>query len=118
MTTRLSPRGKRGALLIGGIVMIASTLRVTFTGAAPSLETIRADYGLSTSHTGLRTTVPLLASAPVLPLAAGIDRRVRRSRSSFAAMLSVFLGISLPSRSFAVLLFSGSDTLWVGTASG
>lgn len=75
MTTALSPRGKQGALLIAGILMIATTLRVTFTGAAPLLETIRSDYGLSTAQTGLLTTLPLLAFALVSPLAAGIARR-------------------------------------------
>lgn len=69
MTTALSPRGKQGALLIAGILMIATTLRVTFTGAAPLLETIRSDYGLSTAQTGLLTTLPLLAFALVSPLA-------------------------------------------------
>lgn len=63
MSTPLTPRGKQGALLIAGILMIATTLRVTFTGAAPLLETIRADYGLSTAQTGLLTTLPLLAFA-------------------------------------------------------
>lgn len=77
MTTALSPRGKQGALLIAGILMIATTLRVTFTGAAPLLETIRSDYGLSTAQTGLLTTLPLLAFAlvcrwrPVLPAGLG-----------------------------------------------
>lgn len=45
--------------------MIATTLRVTFTGAAPLLDAIRADYGLSTAQTGLLTTLPLLAFALV-----------------------------------------------------
>lgn len=89
MTTALSPRGKQGALLIAGILMIATTLRVTFTGAAPLLETIRSDYGLSTAQTGLLTTLPLLAFALVSPLAAGIARRFGMERSLFAAMLLI-----------------------------
>lgn len=71
MTTALRTSGKQGALLIAGILMIATTLRVTFTGAAPLLDTIRLDYGLSTAQTGLLTTLPLLAFALVSPLAAG-----------------------------------------------
>lgn len=55
MTISPSLRGKNAALLIAGILMIATTLRVTFTGAAPLLETIRADYGLTTAQTGLLT---------------------------------------------------------------
>lgn len=37
MTTAIRTSGKHGALLIAGILMIATTLRVTFTGAAPLL---------------------------------------------------------------------------------
>ncbi|MEW7950334.1 MFS transporter, partial [Enterobacter hormaechei subsp. xiangfangensis] len=53
MTTAIQPSGKQGALLVAGILMIATTLRVTFTGVAPLLDTIRQDYGLSTAQTGL-----------------------------------------------------------------
>ncbi len=68
MTTAIQPSGKQGALLVAGILMIATTLRVTFTGVAPLLDTIRQDYGLSTAQTGLLTTLPLLAFAFISPL--------------------------------------------------
>ena len=58
---------QNAALLIAGILMIATTLRVTFTGAAPLLDAIHADYGLSTAQTGLLTTLPPLAFALVSP---------------------------------------------------
>ncbi|EBJ4315960.1 MFS transporter [Salmonella enterica] len=116
MTTALSPRGKQGALLIAGILMIATTLRVTFTGAAPLLETIRSDYGLSTAQTGLLTTLPLLAFA--LPLAAGIARRFGMERSLFAAMLLICAGIALRSLPSAALLFAGTAIIGCGIALG
>lgn len=50
MTNMPSSRGKNAAWLIAGILMIATTLRVTFTGAAPLLDAIRTDYGLSTAR--------------------------------------------------------------------
>lgn len=118
MTTALSPRGKQGALLIAGILMIATTLRVTFTGAAPLLETIRSDYGLSTAQTGLLTTLPLLAFALVSPLAAGIARRFGMERSLFAAMLLICAGIALRSLSSAALLFAGTAIIGCGIALG
>ncbi|ECU9978030.1 CynX/NimT family MFS transporter [Salmonella enterica] len=118
MTTALSPRGKQGALLIAGILMIATTLRVTFTGAAPLLETIRSDYGLSTAQTGLLTTLPLLAFALVSPLAAGIARRFEMERSLFAAMLLICAGIALRSLSSAALLFAGTAIIGCGIALG
>lgn len=116
MTTALSPRGKQGALLIAGILMIATTLRVTFTGAAPLLETIRSDYGLSTAQTGLLTTLPLLAFALVSPLAAGIARRFGMERSLFAAMLLICAGIALRSLPSAALLFAGTAIIGCGIA--
>ncbi len=118
MTISPSLRGKNGALLIAGILMIATTLRVTFTGAAPLLETIRADYGLTTAQTGLLTTLPLLAFALVSPLAANIARRFGMERSLFAAMLLICFGIvvrSLPSASF---LFTGTAIIGCGIALG
>lgn len=118
MTTALSPRGKQGAFLIAGILMIATTLRVTFTGAAPLLETIRADYGLSTAQTGLLTTLPLLAFALVSPLAAGIARRLGMERSLFAAMLLICAGIALRSLPSAALLFTGTAIIGCGIALG
>lgn len=60
---------QRRWLLIVGILLIASTLRVTFTGAAPLLDAIRAEYGLTTAQTGLFTTLPLLAFGLVSPCA-------------------------------------------------
>ncbi|EMY3697880.1 CynX/NimT family MFS transporter [Salmonella enterica] len=118
MTTALSPRGKQGALLIAGILMIATTLRVTFTGAAPLLETIRTDYGLSTAQTGLLTTLPLLAFALVSPLAASIARRFGMERSLFAAMLLICAGIALRSLPSAALLFAGTAIIGCGIALG
>ncbi|WP_395224733.1 CynX/NimT family MFS transporter [Salmonella sp. SKLX107246] len=118
MTTALSPRGKQGALLIAGILMIATTLRVTFTGAAPLLETIRSDYGLSTAQTGLLTTLPLLAFALVSPLEAGIARRFGMERSLFAAMLLICAGIALRSLPSAALLFAGTAIIGCGIALG
>ncbi|EHO9053690.1 CynX/NimT family MFS transporter [Salmonella enterica subsp. enterica serovar 4,[5],12:i:-] len=118
MTTALSPRGKQGALLIAGILMIATTLRVTFTGAAPLLERIRSDYGLSTAQTGLLTTLPLLAFALVSPLAAGIARRFGMERSLFAAMLLICAGIALRSLPSAALLFAGTAIIGCGIALG
>lgn len=118
MTTALSPRGKQGALLIAGILMIATTLRVTFTGAAPLLETIRTDYGLSTAQTGLLTTLPLLAFALISPLAASIARRFGMERSLFAAMLLICAGIALRSLPSAALLFAGTAIIGCGIALG
>ena len=66
--------------------MIATTLRVTFTGVAPLLDTIRQDYGLSTAQTGLLTTLPLLAFAFISPLAAGVALRQGAWSAAFLSL--------------------------------
>lgn len=113
-----SPRGKHGALLIAGILMIATTLRVTFTGAAPLLDAIRLDYGLTTAQTGLLTTLPLLAFALVSPLAAAVARRWGIERSLLAAMLLICAGIAIRSLPSTGLLFSGTAIIGCGIALG
>lgn len=116
--TSSPPRGNHGALLIAGILMIATTLRVTFTGAAPLLEAIRTDYGLTTAQTGLLTTLPLLAFALVSPLAASIARRIGMERSLFIAMLLICAGIAVRSLPSAAWLFIGTAIIGCGIALG
>ena len=109
---------RKGALLIAGILMIATTLRVTFTGAAPLLDTIRLEYGLTTAQSGLLTTLPLLAFALVSPLAAGVARRIGMERSLFLALLLICAGIAVRSLPSAALLFTGTAVIGCGIALG
>lgn len=118
MTTAISSRGKQGVLLFAGILIIATTLRVTFTGAAPLLDAIRADYGLTTAQTGMLTTLPLLAFALVSPLAAGIARQLGMERSLFGAMLLICAGIAIRSLPVPALLFTGTAVIGCGIALG
>lgn len=118
MTTVISLRTRQGLLLIAGILMIATTLRVTFTGAAPLLGAIRSDYGLTTAQTGMLTTLPLLAFALVSPLAAGIARRLSMERSLLVAMILICAGIAVRSLPSAALLFIGTAVIGCGIALG
>lgn len=110
--------GRRNLLLITGILLIATTLRVTFTGAAPLLDAIRSEYGLTTAQTGLLTTLPLLAFGPVSSLAAGVARRFGIERSLLLAMILICLGVGLRSLPFVSLLFIGTAIIGCGIAPG
>jgi len=118
MTTAIPSTGKDRLLLIAGMLMIATTLRVTFTGAAPLLDTIRHDYGLTTAQTGLLTTLPLLAFALISPLAAGVARRIGMERSLFIALLLICTGIGIRSLPSSTLLFTGTAVIGCGIALG
>ncbi|WP_334642784.1 CynX/NimT family MFS transporter [Klebsiella aerogenes] len=105
-------------LLIVGILFIAATLRVTFTGIAPLLDAIRAEYQLTTAQTGLLTTLPLLAFGLVSPLAAGVARRFDIERSLLLAMVIICLGIGLRSLPSAAWLYIGTALIGCGIALG
>ncbi|MEQ3427173.1 CynX/NimT family MFS transporter [Klebsiella aerogenes] len=105
-------------LLIVGILFIAATLRVTFTGIAPLLDAIRAEYQLTTAQTGLLTTLPLLAFGLVSPLAAGVARRFGIERSLLLAMVIICLGIGLRSLPSAAWLYIGTAFIGCGIALG
>ncbi|WP_423979008.1 CynX/NimT family MFS transporter [Klebsiella aerogenes] len=105
-------------LLIVGILFIAATLRVTFTGIAPLQDAIRAEYQLTTAQTGLLTTLPLLAFGLVSPLAAGVARRFGIERSLLLAMVIICLGIGLRSLPSAAWLYIGTALIGCGIALG
>lgn len=118
MTTSPSASVKKQALLLLGILMLATTLRVTFTGAAPLLDMVRETFGLTTAQTGVMTTLPLLAFAVVSPMAAGIARRFGMERSLFGAMIIICAGIALRSSGSAALLYVGTAIIGCGIAMG
>lgn len=105
-------------LLIVGILFIAATLRVTFTGIAPLLDAIRAEYQLTTAQTGLLTTLPLLAFGLISPLAAGVARRFGIERSLLLAMVIICLGIGIRSLPSAAWLYIGTALIGCGIALG
>ena len=118
MSTAFTIARKQNLLLVIGILLIATTLRVTFTGAAPLLDNIRAEYGLTTAQTGLLTTLPLLAFGLISPLAAGIARRIGMERSLGTAMLLICGGIAIRSLPAPWLLFTGTAIIGCGIALG
>lgn len=116
MTTLMTRR--QSLLLLAGLLAIATTLRVTFTGAAPLLDAIRADLALTTAQTGILTTLPLLAFALISPLAPGVARRIGMERALFLALGLICVGIALRSLSGSVLLFIGTAIIGGGIALG
>lgn len=118
MTSTTSASKKSRILLLLGILMIATTLRVTFTGAAPLLDMVRDALSLSTAQIGILTTLPLLAFAVVSPLAAGIARRFGTERSLFGALLIICTGIALRSAGHAAFLYIGTAIIGCGIAMG
>lgn len=118
MNKIISASKKHRTLLVIGILMISSTLRVPFTAAAPLLDMVREAFSLTTAQVGLLTTLPLLAFAVVSPMVAGIARRIGTEPSLFCALLIICLGIVVRSSANVALLYIGTAIIGCGIAMG
>ncbi|MET1025626.1 MAG: CynX/NimT family MFS transporter [Dongiaceae bacterium] len=111
-------RHVRPALLIAGILLIATNLRAPITAVAPLLNMIRASFHLSTTEAGMLTTLPLLAFAAVSPFAALLAREYGLERTLFGALVVIGMGIVLRSAGTVWLLYLGTWFIGSGAAIG
>jgi len=107
----VSGRASSRALLIIGIVLIASCLRAPITVLGPLLDPIRAAAGLGVAQAGMLTTLPLLAFAVVSPWAATMSNKYGLERTLFWALAVLLAGILLRSAGPAWALFGGTSLM-------
>jgi len=110
--------GMQAALLVGGIMLIAITLRGPYTGVGPLLSAIRADMGLSASIAGLLTSIPLFAFGLVSPAAPRIAHRFGIEATLMGVVVLLSLGIAVRWLPSAVALFLGTAMLGAAIAVG
>ena len=114
----MNEKRKKSALLIIGILLVATTLRAPFTSLAPVLGMIRQNFNLSDSQAGLLQTLPLLAFAIFSPFAAGIARKWGMERVIMGALLVLGGGILLRSFCGVTGLYLGTLLIGMGIALG
>lgn len=115
MTTRTS---LHPLWIIAGVLLVASTLRGTFTGAGPLLGDIGQAFGLGASQAGFLITLPLLAFFVVSPFAARLARAVGLERAIFLALAAMIAGVAIRSAGPLWALYLGSFVLGAGIAIG
>ncbi|HBP4890026.1 TPA: CynX/NimT family MFS transporter [Pseudomonas aeruginosa] len=108
----------RPALLIAGLLLIATNLRAPITGVAPVLETLQSAFALSPAQAGLLTTLPLLAFGIISPFAAMFAREYGLERSLFGALLLIAAGVVVRSIGPVWTLYLGTATIGAGIAVG
>ncbi|WP_454689940.1 MFS transporter [Achromobacter aloeverae] len=108
----------RPALLIAGLLLIASNLRAPVTGLAPILGVLQAHYALSPAQAGMLTTLPLLAFGFVSPFAALLAREYGLERTLFGAMWLVAGGLLVRSAGPLWCLYLGTAISGSGIAMG
>ncbi|WP_251864394.1 CynX/NimT family MFS transporter [Achromobacter sp. Marseille-Q4962] len=108
----------RPALLIAGLLLIATNLRAPITGVAPVLETLQSAFALSPAQAGLLTTLPLLAFGVISPFAAMFAREYGLERSLFGALLLIGAGVAVRSTGPVWTLYLGTAIIGAGIAVG
>lgn len=109
---------KSRALLILGIIFIATNLRGPISALGPVLDAIIEQFALSPTQAGMLTTLPLLAFAMGSPLAAALAKRIGVEISLFFALVLIAVGVASRLVDSAALLFIGTAVIGVGIALG
>lgn len=95
-------------LLLFGLVMVALNLRPALSSMSPLLAQVSAALGLSGTHAGLLTTLPVLCLGLFAPLAPLLARRLSSERVVLLVLLALAIGIGVRSQFGVVGLFTGS----------
>lgn len=105
---------KAGWLLLIGVILVGSNLRVPITSVGALISFIRDDLGISNAVARLVTTLPLLAFALLSPFAPKIANRIGMEWTIALSLALLITGIIIRSLTGIVFLFTG--TLFVGLA--
>ncbi|MET9264188.1 MFS transporter [Amycolatopsis sp. NPDC004079] len=106
----------RPALILVGVLLIATNLRAAITSLGPILSLVQADQGLSSVAASVLVSVPLIAFAGCSPIAPKVAAKLGLERALGAAVLLLAVGILLRSTPPQVLLWAGTVLLGVAIA--
>lgn len=101
-------------LLVIGVMLIGTTLRVPLTSVGPLIPFIREDLLINNMVAGFITTLPLLAFAFFSPFAPKIASKIGMERTIGLSVLVLLIGMSLRSITGITYLLAG--TLLIGLA--
>lgn len=101
-------------LLLIGVMLIGTTLRVPLTSVGPLIPFIREDLLINNTVAGFITTLPLLAFAFFSPFAPKIANKIGMERTIGLSVLVLLIGIGLRSITGITYLLGG--TLLIGLA--
>lgn len=118
ISSTLNKNTRNSWLLLIGIILVGSNLRVPLTSAGSLIPLIRDDLGISNALIGTITTVPLLAFALLSPFAPKIANRIGMELTITLALILLIIGIVIRSFSGIFSLFSGTILIGVAIAMG
>src|SRR5690625_161236 len=107
-------RSKAGWLLLIGVLLVGSNLRVPLTSIGALISFIRDDLGISNAVAGSITTLPLLAFALLSPFAPKIANKIGMEWTIALSLFLLIVVIIVRSLTGVSFLFIG--TLFIGLA--
>ena len=84
-------------LVLGGILLVALTMRAPIIAIAPSLSVVRDDLGIGAGTAGLFTTIPVLCFGLGTPLVLALVRRTGINTAVLVGLAGTVLGIAVRS---------------------
>ena len=106
------------AFLLLFIFLVALSLRGPVTGLPPLLDRISTDLNLSSSQSGLLTSLPLLAFGFFAPVASWLTRHFRIERILAAGVFLIATGMIIRTLGSISTLYSGALFIGAGIAIG
>ncbi|MCM2438531.1 CynX/NimT family MFS transporter [Agrobacterium vitis] len=104
------------ALLIVGLIFVATSLRGPVTAVAPILGELQSTFDLSSALAGFLTTLPLIAFGVLSPFAAIFAREYGLERALFGSLLITIAGIAVRSAGPVWCLYLGTVVFGAGIA--
>ncbi|MBV6703184.1 MFS transporter [Kitasatospora aureofaciens] len=104
------------ALLLTGIVLVALNMRACLAAVSPMVGEIQRTFGLSTTASGLITTVPVLFQGVGAPLTPRLTRRFGTERVVLGAVLVLGAGVLLRVLPSVAALYAGCVVIGVAIA--
>ncbi|UQW97005.1 MFS transporter [Rummeliibacillus sp. G93] len=118
MSSTSNKKTKNGWLLLIGVILVGSNLRVPLTSAGSLIPFIRDDLGISNTLIGTITTLPLLAFALLSPFAPKIANRFGMELTITFSLILLIIGIAVRSVSGVFYLFAGTILIGMAIAIG
>ncbi|KQL56957.1 MULTISPECIES: CynX/NimT family MFS transporter [Bacillaceae] len=118
LSATINNNKKYGLLLLVGIVLVGSNLRVPLTSAGALIPLIRDDLGISNALIGTITTLPLLAFALLSPFAPKIANWIGMELTIALSLILLIIGIVIRSFSGSLFLFAGTILIGLAIAFG
>lgn len=118
ISSTINNNTKYSLLLLVGIVLVGSNLRVPLTSAGALIPLIRDELGISNALIGTITTLPLLAFALLSPFAPKIANRIGMEVTIALSLVLLIIGIAIRSFSGSLSLFAGTILIGLAIAVG